>query len=73
MRQSNDEYRDGKLWNGYDYELQVWVMGGVVARCGHPAQMRQTGPCCNADRYQGVRLEDAQAAEATRRGVRGRA
>ena len=28
MRTSRDEYRDGKLWNGYNYEEQKWYYEG---------------------------------------------
>ena len=28
MRTSSDEYRNGKLWNGYDYDKQEWVFEG---------------------------------------------
>jgi len=28
MRTSKDTYKDGKLWNGYDYEKQEWVFEG---------------------------------------------
>ena len=36
-RQSTDEYRDGRLVNGFDYTKQAWVLGGRYVRCGHPA------------------------------------
>ena len=39
MRQSNDEYRNGKLFNGYDYDNQAWVRDGVYVACGHPQAM----------------------------------
>jgi len=38
-RQSRDEYRNGKLINGYDYNFQCWVLGGIIQKCGHPASM----------------------------------
>lgn len=38
-RQSNDEYRDGRLINGYDYINQAWVKNGRYVRCGHPETM----------------------------------
>lgn len=31
-----DQFRDGKLYNGFDYERQVWIIEGIVQRCGHP-------------------------------------
>lgn len=48
MRQSGDQLAgDGSVADGYDYDLQVWVVGGVVASCTHPASM---GPRCCAQR-----------------------
>ena len=38
-RKSSDEYRHGYLYNGYDYENQVWVVKGRYVRCGHPDTM----------------------------------
>lgn len=38
-RTSRDEYRDGRLWNGYDYTNQAWVLDGKYVRCGHPESM----------------------------------
>ena len=35
MRYSVDEYKDGRLINGYDYDKRVWVEDGKYARCGH--------------------------------------
>ena len=26
----------GRVFNGYDYALQVWVKVGIIQRCGHP-------------------------------------
>ena len=45
-RLSGDELRNGFVWNGFDYALQVWVVDGVVQRCGHPPAMARRGPCC---------------------------
>ena len=56
-RLSNDEF-DGKgnLVNGFDYDLQVWVKGGLVLNCGHPAY---SGSCnCNARRFVGMDLDE---------------
>lgn len=39
MRMSSDEYREGRLVNGYDYENQAWVKNGRYLRCGHPETM----------------------------------
>jgi hypothetical protein len=38
-RTSRDEYRDGLLWNGFDYTRQAWVKDGRYLRCGHPEPM----------------------------------
>jgi hypothetical protein len=38
-RTSSDEYRNGLLWNGFDYTRQSWVIGGKYVRCGHPEAM----------------------------------
>ena len=37
-RLSGDELRDGYVWNGFDYALQVWVVDGVVQRVRPPAR-----------------------------------
>lgn len=39
---------DGAVMNGFDYALQVWVIGGVVQNCGHEGF---SNDCCNARRY----------------------
>ena len=35
MRESGNEFEDGKLINGYDYDRQAWVENGRYVRCGH--------------------------------------
>jgi hypothetical protein len=35
-RCSCDHFRDGLVYNGYDYDLQCWVVQGIIQRCGHP-------------------------------------
>ncbi len=58
-RVSSDDYRNGELMNGFDYDLQVWVVGGIIQDCGHPASM---GPeCCNARKYRGMVLKVVKA------------
>jgi len=37
MRTGNNEYQNGRLVNGYDYDNQAWVENGRYMRCGHPA------------------------------------
>jgi hypothetical protein len=39
VRYSNDEYKDGRLMNGYDYDNQAWVLDGKYVACGHRASM----------------------------------
>jgi hypothetical protein len=52
-RLSGDELR-AWVWNGYDYDLQAWVMDGLVAPCGHPPWARQDGSaCCARARWAG--------------------
>ena len=38
-RTSRDEYRNGRLINGYDYKNQAWVKNGKYLRCSHPETM----------------------------------
>jgi hypothetical protein len=40
MRLSGNYYKNGVLYDGYDYENQVWVQKGKYVRCGHPAEMQ---------------------------------
>ena len=35
MRTSGQEYRNGFLFDGYDYTRQAWVVHGVYIGCGH--------------------------------------
>ncbi len=65
-RLSGDELRDGFVWNGFDYALQVWVVDGVVARCGHPAAMARQSPCCPAFRLAGRRIDTIHGAQRRR-------
>jgi hypothetical protein len=37
MRMSSDEYAEGRLVDGFDYERQAWVKNGKYVRCGHPS------------------------------------
>ena len=58
-RMSRNWNRHGRVWSGFDYDLQVWVVAGVVQKCGHPETMRLGGkPCCNAYRLAGQRILD---------------
>ena len=62
-RLSGDELRDGYVWNGFDYALQVWVLDGIAQRCGHPVAMRRWGPCCPAFRLAGRRIDTIPGAQ----------
>jgi hypothetical protein len=33
-RVSSDEIKDGRVYNGYDYRLQVWVVNGIITDVG---------------------------------------
>lgn len=61
-RESADEIRDGAVYNGFDYDLQVWVRNGLVQGCGHPASMGKY--CCSAALYAGQILRDINGREA---------
>ena len=40
MRTSNNVVDHfGRVVDGYDYENQCWVVGGIIQRCGHPFEM----------------------------------
>lgn len=56
----NFEYfADGQLKEGFDYDLQVWVKGGVICDCGHPLAMKVKG-CCNAALFYGATPKEAK-------------
>ena len=60
-RQSSDEMKNGLVFNGFDYDLQVWVIKGIIPDCGHPPAMSRHDVCCNAKRYAGLALHDVLA------------
>jgi hypothetical protein len=62
-RLSGDELRDGYVWNGFDYALQVWVVDGVAQSCGHPVAMPRGGACCPALRLAGRRIATIPGAQ----------
>jgi hypothetical protein len=62
-RLSGDELRDGYVWNGFDYALQVWVVEGVVQGCGHPPAMSRSAPCCAAFALAGQRIDRIPGAQ----------
>ena len=66
-RESSDELAaDGTILNGFDYNVQVWVVNGVIPTCSHPARMRLFAggePCCNAWRYADYQIKDVPGHE----------
>ena len=54
-RQSNNDYdENGTLRNGFDYDLQVWVVDYLIPDCKHPREMKVNGSCCcQQDRLKG--------------------
>ena len=61
-RLSGDERVDGRLVNGFDYDLQVWVLAGIIQDCGHPSGVHAgRRGCCNARLYSGRSLPDVLA------------
>lgn len=48
----------------FDYDLQVWVRAGKIARCGHPENMSTaTTACCNGSRFAGLTVIEARELE----------
>lgn len=43
----------------FDYDLQVWIVDGIIQRCSHPSTMRQHHTCCNANVLYGRTIEQA--------------
>jgi len=59
-RFSSDQYKDGKVFNGFDYALQVWVKEGRVQMCGHLSE--ECG--CNQRKYSGMKADRARVLDA---------
>lgn len=57
MRTSIDIVKDGHVFSGFDYELQLWVENGIVLDCGHPDEMKAAN-CCDAHKYAGKLLKE---------------
>ena len=51
-RVSSDEIRDGRVFNGFDYSIQMWVKGGIVTTVGN-----------NPKKYAGLSIYDIPEAE----------
>ncbi len=61
MRLSSDQLNAaGDVVNGFDYDLQVWVIEGIVQPCGHSKAMRVNGLCCHVARVAGLTLAEAK-------------
>jgi hypothetical protein len=39
-RTSQNEFRHGRLWFGFDYDRQAWVVDGRYQTCAHPTTMQ---------------------------------
>lgn len=55
-RESSNVYKNGLLYNGFDYDLQVWVINGIVKDCSHPLYYAN---CCNKRIYANLTIEHA--------------
>ncbi len=66
MRMSGDEIKHDRVWNGFDYALQVWVINGYIQDCGHPEEMKNQG-CCNQHKLAGRSILDISGAEICRK------
>lgn len=63
-RLSGDEIRHGRVWNGFDYELQVWVVNGIIQHCGHAdTVLSPKNFCCSACRLAGQSIFDVPNAQ----------
>jgi DNA-binding transcriptional regulator YiaG len=62
-RLSTDEVVNGHIHNGFDYNLQIWIIRGVIQPCTHPARMRERGFCCNQNKYAGLIIGDVPGHE----------
>ena len=70
-RTSDQQYNKGNLWNGFDYDLQVWVEKGTILNCGHPMKINENVPIglggleytcnCNARIHAGRSLAEVKA------------
>jgi hypothetical protein len=61
MRTSNNVLdKNQNVFNGFDYDLQTWVVGGIIQDCGHPKQMA----CgCNGRKHEGQSVENVKNRE----------
>ena len=48
-RMSTDELAgNGSILNGFDYQLQVWVINGIIQKDGHRTAQRGCNGCAYA-------------------------
>ena len=45
MRQSTNEEINGVVQNGFDYDLQVWIMDYIIQACGHSRPLEHCNGC----------------------------
>lgn len=60
MRNIEEQLKQGKEFVAFDYDLQVWMVNGVIKDCNHPESMKN-GICnktCNAHIYAGKHRND---------------
>lgn len=43
----------------FDYDLQVWVMAGIVKDCAHREKAKKAG-CCSSHKYAGMGVTEAR-------------
>lgn len=69
-RTAEDEIKDGRIYNGFDYQLQVWIVEGIIQPCAHPESMRTNKEtCCNQHALAGRHISTVEWAEEFEPGV----
>jgi len=69
MRRSTDNLaKDGTIERGFDYNLQVWVDGFIVLRCGHfpsygAGNGGEPGSCCHVPALVGRDIRSIEGRE----------
>ena len=67
-RTSNNEYRNGFLFDGYDYTRQAWVVDGKYVTCGHSWPNPLTGKPTPCNCYGRAHAGEASEEQETPRG-----
>jgi len=57
-----DEVRGGRVYNGFDNALRVWVKEGIIQDCFHLPLVQRFG-CCDAHRLSGKSIYTVKGAE----------